>query len=136
MALLLAPLGSSRTSSISRSDNPSLACSAGGIPQTLSIDDAQAIADLNLPINGIAPQLGSSTDIVAAAADKNAEVVGTTPDYFSMNDLHTVSGSMFDAAQVRSAQPVVVLGGNRAKDLVATVRPWIKWSGSRTSRCG
>ena len=89
----------------------------GGIPQTLSIDDAQAIADLNLPINGIAPQFGSSTDIVAAAADKNAQVVGTTPDYFDMNDLHPVSGSMFDAGQVRSAQPVVVLGSNLAKDL-------------------
>jgi len=85
--------------------------------QTLSLDDARAIAALNLPINGIAPQFAGSVQFVAAAANEYGSLVGTTTDYFQLNDLHVTNGSLLDEAQVRGGDPVVVLGVNLARKL-------------------
>jgi putative ABC transport system permease protein len=93
------------------SDNPA---------QTLTLDDAQAISTLNLPLNGIAPQFTSSARVVAAAADKYAQIAGTSPSFFTLNDLHLASGSFFDEAQERGAEAVAVLGTNLAEDLFGT----------------
>ncbi len=85
--------------------------------QTLTLDDAEAIAALKLPVVGVAPQYSSSAQIVAPAADKNAQVAGVTADYRAVNNLTLTSGAFIDASQVRAAAPVVVLGANLAKDL-------------------
>jgi putative ABC transport system permease protein len=85
--------------------------------QNLTLDDVQAISGLGLPLNGIAPQFSGNADIVAPAADKNASIAGTTPAYFTIQDLRPVSGSLFDENQNRAAAPVAVLGSNLAKDL-------------------
>ena len=85
--------------------------------QNLTMEDYQAISNLGLPLNGIAPQFSGSADIVAPAADKNASIAGTTPTYFAMQDLRPASGSLFDENQSRAADPVAVLGANLAKDL-------------------
>ena len=85
--------------------------------QTLSIDDAEAIEALNLPILGMAPQFSSNAQLVALAADTSGSIVGTTPDYQALNNLTLGSGVFFDEGQVRSASPVVVLGSNVALEL-------------------
>ncbi len=85
--------------------------------QNLTMEDVQAISGLGLPLNGIAPQFSGSADIVAPAADKNASIAGTTPAYFTMQDLRTTSGSLFDEGQSRAGAPVAVLGATLAKDL-------------------
>ena len=84
--------------------------------QNLTMDDVQAISNLGLPLNGIAPQFTGQADIVAPAADKNASISGTTPAYFALQDLRTTSGSLFDEGQSRAGAPVAVLGANLAKD--------------------
>ena len=58
--------------------------------QNLTMDDVQAISALGLPLNGIAPQFSGSADIVAPAADKYAQVAGTTPPYFTMQDIQPI----------------------------------------------
>ena len=85
--------------------------------QNLTMDDYQAIQGLDLPLAGIAPTFGGSADIVAAVADKNAQVSGTTPAYFVLQDLKTSAGAPFNAEQDQTAAPVAVLGANLAKDL-------------------
>ncbi len=85
--------------------------------QTLTLDDANAVAALNLPVTGVAPQMGASASVVAAAADKQANVVGVTPAYQAVNTLTLAQGSFLTDDQVRSAAPVVVLGANLAQDL-------------------
>jgi putative ABC transport system permease protein len=85
--------------------------------ETLTLDDAQAIAAMNLPVNGIAPQFSGSGQLVAAAANKYATIVGTTTAYFTLQDLKATKGSLFDSSQTRAGDPVVVLGANLAKDL-------------------
>ncbi len=85
--------------------------------QNLTMDDFQAISNLGLPLNGIAPQFSGNADIVAPAADKNATIIGTTPTNFALQDLRPTSGSLFDDGQSRAAAPVAVLGATLAKDL-------------------
>jgi putative ABC transport system permease protein len=85
--------------------------------QTLTLDDAQAISNLGLPLNGISAQFNGNADIVAPAADKNATINGTMPAYFAMQDLRPASGSLFDEGQGRAGAPVAVLGATLAKDL-------------------
>lgn len=86
-------------------------------PQTLSIDDAYAIEALNLPVLGIAPQANASAQLVAAAADTNTGVMGTTPDIVILNSLTLESGVFFDNGHVRSASPVIVLGAELKEQL-------------------
>ncbi len=83
----------------------------------LSIDDAEAIQALALPLNGLAPQFGANADVVAPAADKNATIVGTTPAYQTLNTLTLKSGTFFDDAQNKGAASVVVLGSSLAENL-------------------
>ncbi|MFZ1467155.1 MAG: ABC transporter permease [Anaerolineae bacterium] len=85
--------------------------------QTLTLEDANAVAALNLPVTGVAPQMGAPASVVAAAADKNANVVGVTPAYQTVNALALTQGSFLTEDQVRSVAPVVVLGSNLAQDL-------------------
>ncbi len=85
--------------------------------QNLSIDDAEAIQALALPLNGLAPEFTASTDVAAPAADKNATVVGTTASYQTLNSLTLKSGTFFDDAQNKSAASVIVLGSSLAQDL-------------------
>jgi putative ABC transport system permease protein len=90
---------------------------SGGSAQTLTLDDANAISALKLPVVGVAPQFGSSAQVIAPSADKNATVTGVTPEYQVVNNLALTSGSFFDEGQVRGASPVVVLGATLAHDL-------------------
>lgn len=85
--------------------------------QSLTLADADAIAALNLPVIGPAPQFGGSDQVVAPAADTNATITGVVPAYQQINNLQMSSGSFIDQSAVRAASPVVVLGSNLAKTL-------------------
>ncbi len=83
----------------------------------LSIDDADAIQALALPLDGLAPQFSANADVVAPAADKSATIVGTTPSYQALNNLTLKTGAFFNNAQSKSAEPVIVLGSSLAQNL-------------------
>ena len=83
----------------------------------LSLNDYDAIVALNLPVNGIAPSFNASASFVAAAADKQATIAGTTPAYAVLQSLTLKSGTLFDDAQARNGANVIVLGSTLAKDL-------------------
>src|SRR5262245_48454358 len=81
---------------------------------TLILADSDAIAALKLPVVGPAPQFGANAQVVAPAADKQAQVAGCTPTYQVVNNLTLASGTFIDEGQVRAASPVVVLGATLA----------------------
>jgi putative ABC transport system permease protein len=85
--------------------------------QSLTLNDAAAIAALRLPVVGVAPSFSSNTQLVAAAADISASVVGVTPAYQAVNNLIVEQGAFIDAAQVRGVDPVIVLGATLARNL-------------------
>jgi putative ABC transport system permease protein len=95
----------------------SQAMMSGSTPQTLSVDDAKAIAALGLPLNGVAPQFSGSGELVAPAASQFGQIAGTTAEYFSLTDQRAVQGAFFTEAQERAGEPVTVLGANVAQDL-------------------
>jgi putative ABC transport system permease protein len=90
---------------------------SGTTPQTLTVDDAKAIADLGLPVNGVTSTFNGSGELVAPAASTFTQVAGTNAAYFELNELRAAQGTLFSEAQDRSGEPVVVLGANLAKDL-------------------
>mgnify|MGYP003603786460 CR=1 FL=1 len=88
----------------------------GGVTaQSLTLADAQAISALGLPLDGIAPQFGGSADVVAPAADKRAQVVGTTRSYFALQALTPAAGTLFQDSQ--GGEGTAVLGASLAKNL-------------------
>jgi putative ABC transport system permease protein len=88
-----------------------------GSAATLTVADANAIAALHLPLDGVSPEFDGNAQIVAPAADKNATIAGVTPASQQSNHLTVASGSFLDDSQVRSASPVAVLGANLATSL-------------------
>jgi putative ABC transport system permease protein len=89
----------------------------GGSAQTLTLADSEAIAALNLPITGPAPQFSGSGQLIAPAADTSAQVVGITPEYQAINSLTMASGSFVGQDDVASAAQVIVLGASVAEEL-------------------
>jgi putative ABC transport system permease protein len=84
---------------------------------SLTREDVDAIAALNLPLNALAPEFSGIAPVIAAAADKQATVVGVTPAFVQTNNLKLDTGIFLDDGHVRSASPVVVLGSTLATDL-------------------
>lgn len=89
----------------------------GGNSLTLSLADATAIENLRLPLNGIAPEFGSSAQVVAPSADTNASISGVTADYLIVNNLTLEAGTFIDNGQVSGVTPVAVLGSSVAEKL-------------------
>lgn len=85
--------------------------------QQLSIDDVNAIEALQLPLNGIAPQFGTTVSVVSSSTDQSAQVVGTTTAYVQLNNLTLKSGTFFDDSQNKTVSNVIVLGSSLAKTL-------------------
>jgi putative ABC transport system permease protein len=93
----------------------------GGGPQTLTLADAEAIALLADPrIAGVAPSVQSGNQqIKAGAANTTATVIGTWPDYETVQNATTQAGGYFSAEDVDRRRRVAVIG----TDIVAELFP-------------
>ncbi|MBI1397549.1 MAG: FtsX-like permease family protein [Betaproteobacteria bacterium] len=81
---------------------------SGSVP-TLTIRDAQAIADLPTVLE-VAPLQPGSSQLVYGPNNWNTVVYGTTPGYFRLRGWTLDHGSFFTDADVRSAARVAVIG--------------------------
>jgi putative ABC transport system permease protein len=95
----------------------------GGMSQTLTFEDAEAIAEQVSNISAVAPSYTSSLQLVAGDKNTNAQIYGTTPGYMSVNNLEVASGKFFTADQYQRGTKVAVLGPNVAEDLYGTTDP-------------
>jgi putative ABC transport system permease protein len=86
----------------------------------LTIDDANAIAALNLPLHSQSAEFDGGAQVVAPAADKSATIVGATPAFRTINNAMLASGSFLSDDDVRSASSVIVLGSKLATSLFGT----------------
>ncbi|HEY7065740.1 MAG TPA: ABC transporter permease [Chloroflexota bacterium] len=89
----------------------------GGSAQTLSLDDAQAIADQVDSVVGVAPEVSGGAQLVAAGQNWSSRVTGTTEDYPDVRNFHVADGDFFTRQQVDARSAVVVLGSNVAQNL-------------------
>ncbi len=92
---------------------------AVGSAATLTLDDAQAIADpANCPsVAAVAPEVDAFAQVVARGQNINVRVTGTTPEYELVRNSPVDSGDFVQQGQVDGVSAVAVLGSQAASDL-------------------
>jgi putative ABC transport system permease protein len=122
VASTIAGLGSNQLivlSGSSRTDG--MRGSAGSLP-TLKLSDAQAIGGL-VSVAAVAPVVNAQAQAIFGGANKNTTITGTTPAYFSVNNMKLAAGSAFTDIDVRTASNVAVVGATVAKELFGDEPP-------------
>jgi putative ABC transport system permease protein len=82
----------------------------GGNAQTLTEDDARAIAKDCPSILGAAPVVRGGVQVVYSNNNWATQLQGTTPDFLTIRDLHVTSGQAFTSSDVDSAAKVALIG--------------------------
>jgi len=114
---------------------------AQGSAATLTLEDANALADPNLApsVAAVAPQVSSFAQVVAGAQNTRTQILGVTPDYQSVRNYQVADGEFISNAQVEARSMVVVLGSSVAQTLFGDTSPvgqYIKINGLRFTVIG
>jgi putative ABC transport system permease protein len=96
---------------------------AAGGWDSLTLDDAAAIAEQVEGVIAVAPSQRSSAQIVANGANWNTRIEGVTPAYLIARDWEVEQGRFFEDSEERQARRVVVLGATVARELFPNVDP-------------
>ncbi len=99
--------------------------SSGGGSLGLTLDDAEALADPNnVPAAAlVVPEYTQNGQIIAGDSNLNTSVIGTTPEYQTLNDVALAEGTFISARDVDRHGKVVVLGSEVAQDLFGDFSP-------------
>lgn len=110
--------------------SPGMSMSFGGVrgaasSSTLTENDVEAIATQVSNISAAASVSSSNLQLITGTENTQAQVIGTSPDYQTMNNLKIASGSFFTEVQYEHGAKVVVLGSEVAETLFpdTTVSP-------------
>ena len=90
--------------------------SAAGTLPTLTLADADAIAEL-ASVSAVAPVAQSQAQAVVGGRNKSTSITGTTPAYFRVNNMTLVAGAAFTDADVRTSANVAVIGDTVLREL-------------------
>ena len=96
---------------------------AGGSAQTLTMEDAEAIAEQVSYISAVAPSSSSNLQLVVGSKNTNSQVTGVTPDYMQVNNLKIASGAFFSEYDYQRGAKVAVLGSNVKETLFGDADP-------------
>lgn len=91
--------------------------SGRGSAQTLTYNDAVAIAEELDLVAAVAPELSGRYQIKAKGQNTNTSVVGTTTDYPMVRNVQVGQGSFFSTQNLQSLSKVAVLGSTTRDDL-------------------
>jgi putative ABC transport system permease protein len=92
--------------------------SAGrGTAQTLTVEDADAIATGVSNVSAIARDVSSRKQITAKGTNSNTSIVGTEPSYQTVRNVQVDEGVFFSDQNVLSSAKVAVLGPTTRDDL-------------------
>ncbi len=95
----------------------------GGSSQTLTIEDAEAIAGQVSHIDAVAPYNSSFQQLVGVGENMNAQVTGVTTAYKEIQNLELASGSFFSEQDYQRSASVAVLGSNVKETLFGNTDP-------------
>ncbi|MFA5355169.1 MAG: ABC transporter permease [Candidatus Paceibacterota bacterium] len=92
--------------------------SSRGSAQTLTLEDAEAIEELDY-VSSVAPELSGRYQIVAKGkgTNTNAQVTGTSDSYLEIRNLQLESGSFISEQNVTKMSKVAILGSTVRDDL-------------------
>jgi putative ABC transport system permease protein len=111
-------LGSNMIMLFSASSTFTGARGAAGASFTISEDDAYAIArELPEEVQGAAPALRGSGQVVAGGANWSSTFYGVTPDYFDVREWGVTDGRVFETTEIAGAAKVAIIGQTVAKNL-------------------
>lgn len=97
---------------------PGFRMSASSV-QSLTSEDAEALESLEL-LEGVAPLAQGNGQLVTKDANANAQLMGVTPAYATVNNLTVASGAFVSDRDGQSYSQVIVLGSTLAQDLYGT----------------
>ncbi len=87
-----------------------------GSADTLTIDDARQIADLE-GVAAVAPEVSTQALVIAGDENSTTSIIGTTADYASVRNMTVGQGAFLNDAAVENSLRVAVLGSTTASDL-------------------
>jgi putative ABC transport system permease protein len=90
---------------------------------TLTMEDAEAIAEQVSFISAVASSYSSNLQLVANGENLNSQVNGVTTEYREVNNLKLASGSFFSAEEYQRSAKVAVLGSNVKETLFGDTNP-------------
>jgi len=95
---------------------------AGGSTQTLTMEDAEAMAELPY-IASVAPSYSSNLQLVVGGENMNAQVTGVTTEYIQVNNLEIANGAFFTEYDYQRGSKVAVIGSNVKETLFGDADP-------------
>jgi len=95
----------------------------GGSAQTLTMEDAAAIAEEVPYVTSVAPSFSRSLQLVAGAENMNAQVNGITPEYQQVFNLEMSDGAFISDYDYQRGAKVALLGSNVKETLFEDVDP-------------
>ena len=84
---------------------------------TLTVEDAEAIQREVPGVTVVSPEIRTRVQVAAGNQNWNTQILGESPDYFSIRQWPIISGVPFTAQDVRSANKVAVIGKTVADQL-------------------
>jgi putative ABC transport system permease protein len=99
------------------------AWAAGGSAQTLTQEDAEAIAEQVPFVSSVAPVLASNLQMVVGGENMGAQVFGVTPEHMQVNNLEIAHGAFFTEYDYQRGAKVAVLGSNVKETLFGDADP-------------
>jgi len=118
----IAAMGSNLFILLSGSTSAGGVRSGGGGNFTLTVSDADAIAELP-GVQAVAPIHPGSAQIVYGPNNWNTSIIGTTPSYLDARSWPVSSGNAFTDSDVRSATRVALIGKTAADNLFGDEDP-------------
>jgi len=97
--------------------------SAGGSAATLTLEDAEAIAEQVPGVTAAVPTSSAYLQLVFGDENIRAQVTGTTPDYQDAYNLNVVAGSFITERDYQNGERVVVIGSEVKENLFNEVDP-------------
>ena len=87
------------------------------VPQTLVLEDAQAIASQVSTVKAVAPEINQRQLISYRNQNTNATLVGTNSEYSSVRDFPVATGRFISQIDLKRNQRVAVIGSEIAQNL-------------------
>ncbi|MBN2240003.1 MAG: ABC transporter permease [Dehalococcoidales bacterium] len=95
----------------------------GGMSQTLSYEDGEAIAQQVDNIESVAAYSTTYTQMVYSGENMNAQIIGATPEYKEVNTLELASGIFFTENDYERGSKVAVIGSEIVETLFGDTNP-------------
>jgi putative ABC transport system permease protein len=97
--------------------------SGWGSSGTLKIEDAEAISREISGVVAVSPEIRSSDQVASGNQNWFTQILGESPDYFSIRQWAFKEGGSFGEQDVRGANKVCVIGQTTARQLFADTSP-------------